>query len=118
MTNSNMTIEGKVFEIVRKSEKVWEVVLRKKSKDKIVPIAFVAFSYTIGIVKSLNMKPKDRVKIQFSLQSKSFNDRYYTSAIIDKIDILQRDMGTSNMFHPESLSTEYGDVDMETGEIF
>ena len=39
MTNSNMTIEGKVFEIVRKSEKVWEVVLRKKSKDKIVPIA-------------------------------------------------------------------------------
>jgi hypothetical protein len=32
--------------------------------------------------------------------------------------MLQRDMGTSNMFHNENSSAEYDHVDMETGEIF
>jgi RNase P/RNase MRP subunit p29 len=118
MTNRSMTIEGKVFEILQSSEKMWEVVLRKKHKEKIVPISFLAFSFTINDVKRLNIKPKDRVKIQFHLRSKMYGNRYYTSAVIDKIDILQRDAGTPNMFHTDVASMPFGDVDMETGEIF
>jgi hypothetical protein len=72
----------------------------------------------ISCVKDLNIKPKDRIKIQFHLISKMFSEKYYTSAVVDKIDMLQRDMGTSNMFHNENSSAEYGNVDMETGEIF
>jgi len=113
-----MNIEGKVFDVIHRSDKVWEVVLRKKHKDKIVPISFIAFSFIIEDVKRLNIKPKDRIKIQFHLQSKMFNDRYYTSAIIDKIDMLLKDTGTSNMFHTDLTSTPFGDVDMKTGEIF
>jgi RNase P/RNase MRP subunit p29 len=118
MTNRSMTIEGKVFEILQSSEKMWEVVLRKKHKEKIVPISFLAFVFTINDVKRLNIKPKDRVKIQFHLRSKMYGNRYYTSAVIDKIDILQRDAGTPNMFHTDVASMPFGDVDMETGEIF
>jgi hypothetical protein len=113
-----MNIEGKVFDLITRNEKVWEVVIRKKHKDKIIPISFVAFSYMISIVKALNIKPKDRIKIQFHLASKMFSERYYTSAIIDKIDILQRDMGTSNMFHVENGDEAFDEVDIETGEIF
>lgn len=113
-----MTIEGKIFEINQQSDKLWEVVLRKKHREKIVPISFIAFGFTIQDVIKLKLRPKDRVKIQFHLQSKQYNERYYTSAIIDKIDLLLRDNGTPNMFHPESISTEYGDVDISTGEIF
>ena len=67
-----MNIEGKVFEIITRSDKVWEIVIRKKHKEKIIPISFIAFSYMILCVKELNIKPKDRIKIQFHLISKMF----------------------------------------------
>lgn len=105
-----MKIEGKVFEVVKTSDKVWTVVLRKKKKERIFPVAFTCFSYTIEAIQEQGIDEKDRVMIDFHPKSNKWKERYFTDLIVDKITLLKKDDSTLSAF-----ATEY--VDEETGEI-
>lgn len=108
-----MTIEGKIFEIIYINSKIVEIVIRKKKGERIYPIAFVGFSDTINDIKTLGLEKTDRIKINFTLMSKKFEDkngrsRYSTSPMIDGIDLIEK---------TQSKQIEVSFVDMETGEI-
>ena len=107
-----MTIEAKIFDITI-HEKIAEVVERKKKKDKIFPICFIGFSKTIETIKQLGIQKTDKIKLGYTLQSKKYTDRngverYGTSAVIDWIELLEKNASTQ---------TEVIFVEKETGEI-
>jgi hypothetical protein len=108
-----MTIEGKVFDIIKNHPKVIEIVVRKKKGDRFYPICFVGFSKTIENVEKLGVEKTDKIKMGFTLSSKKYtdrngNERYSTSAIIDWIDLIEKNA---------SKQTEVIFVNENTGEI-
>jgi len=109
---NNMKVEGKVFDIVQISEKVWQVVIKKKRREKFFPIAFLCFSYCIEQIKKQNIQQKDRVVIKYYIKSNVWNGKYHTDAIVDDIVLKIKDAGSLSVFN-----NEYN-VDTETGEIF
>ena len=107
-----MTIEAKIFDL-NVQEKIIEVVVRKKKGDRIFPICFIGFSKTIKSVKDLGIEKTDKVKLGYTLSSKKYTDkngveRYSTSAIIDRVEMLEKNI---------VKQTEVVFVDHETGEI-
>jgi hypothetical protein len=105
-----MQIDGNIFEIV-KSEKIWQIALKKRSKRGSFTIAFSAFGYKIEQLKELNLCERDKVRIKFTIESKMWNERYNTTLFISKIDMIEKYHGSANIFEEEW-------VDEETGEIF
>ncbi len=108
-----MTIEAKIFDLNIK-DKIVEVVVRKKKGDRIFPICFIGFSKTIQSVKDLGIEKTDKVKLGYTLSSKKYTDkngveRYSTSAIIDWIELIEKNA---------SSQTEVIFVEKDTGEIF
>jgi hypothetical protein len=107
-----MTIEAKIFDLNIK-DKIVEVVVRKKKGDRIFPICFIGFSKTIQSVKDLGIEKTDKIKLGYTLSSKKYTDkngveRYSTSAIIDWIELIEKNASTQ---------TEVIFVEKETGEI-
>ena len=108
-----MTIDAKVFDINFSNPKVVELVIRKKKGDRFYPICFIGFSQTIETLKNLGVEKLDKVRIGYTLSSKKYVNkdgvsRYSTSAIIDRVDLLQKGGSTQ---------TEVVFVNAETGEI-
>lgn len=107
-----MTIDAKVFQI-NIHQKFIEIVIRKKKSDKYLVIAFVGFNNIKEIVSSLGIEKTDKIRIHYTLVSKQFVNkdgvkRYNTSAIIDDIDLLEKNA---------QKQTQIVFVDKETGEI-
>lgn len=108
-----MTIDAKVFDINYSNPKVVELVIRKKKGDRYFPICFVGFSQTIETLKQLGIQKLDKVRIGYTLSSKKYTNkdgvsRYSTSAIIDRVDLLEKNASTQ---------TEVVFVNADTGEI-
>lgn len=101
----NLVIEGYIFDRIDVSEKVTQIVMRKKHKERYNYICFVAFGWVKDRINELDLQQKDKVRIEYYIKSKKWNERYSTDAIIEKIDLKER-------------RTNQITVDFETGEIF
>jgi len=99
-----MVIEGYIFDKINISEKVTQIVMRKKHKDRYNYICFVAFGWVKEKIEELDLDQKDKVRIEYYIKSKKWNERYSTDAIIEKIELKER-------------RTNQIRVDFETGEI-
>jgi len=100
-----MVIEAYVFDKIKVSEKVTQIVIRKKHNERYNYICFVAFGFIKDSIDELDIDQKDKVRIEYYIKSKKWNERYSTDAIIEKIEIKER-------------RTNQIEVDFETGEIF
>jgi hypothetical protein len=99
-----MVAKGKVIDIIEVSEKVTQVIVQSKKGENYFPICFTAYQDVLILIKQIRLEKRDVVKITYFIKSKKYENKYYTSAIIEKLQIVAK--------KPEQLM-----VDMETGEI-
>jgi hypothetical protein len=99
-----MVAKGKVIDIIKVSEKVTQVIVQSKKGENYFPICFTAYQDVLILIKQIRLEKRDVVKITYFIKSKKYENKYYTSAIIEKLQIVAK--------KPEQLM-----VDMETGEI-
>jgi hypothetical protein len=99
-----MVAKGTIIDIIDVSDKVTQVVIQAKKGNLYFPICFTAFQDVLVLIKQIRLEKRDVVKITYFIKSKKYENKYYTSAIIEKINVIAK--------RPEQLM-----VDMETGEI-
>ena len=99
-----MVAKGKIIDIIYVSDKVTQVIIQSKKGELYFPICFTAYQDVLILIKQIRLEKRDVVKVTYYLKSKKYENKYYTSAIIEKINIIAK--------RPEQLM-----VDMETGEI-
>ena len=99
-----MVAKGTIIDIIDVSDKVTQVVIQAKKGNLYFPICFTAFQDVLVLIKQIRIEKRDVVKITYFIKSKKYENKYYTSAIIEKINVIAK--------RPEQLM-----VDMETGEI-
>lgn len=86
-----MLIEGRIFDIVHISDKVAQIVLRKKDKDKYILVAISVFGYWRDkAINELKLKQKDKIKGKFYMTSKLYKEKYYTDVFFREITILEK----------------------------
>jgi hypothetical protein len=99
-----MVAKGTIIDIIDVSTKVTQIILQSKKDLLYFPICFIAYQDILVLIKQIRLEKRDVVKITYFLKSKKYENKYYTSAIIEKINVIAK--------RPEQLM-----VDMETGEI-
>lgn len=99
-----MVAKGTIVDIINISDKVLQVVIKFKKGDIYNHICFTAYQDVLILIKQIRLEKRDVVKITYFLKSRKHENKWYTSAIIEKINIIAK--------KPEQLM-----VDMETGEI-
>ena len=99
-----MVESGKIISIINSNDWSTQVVIRKKWNNAYIPICFTATNEQKRLICQLRIEVGDVVKINYHLQSKKHNDKYYTNAFIDAIQITQKKS-------PQLM------VDLNTGEI-
>jgi len=99
-----MVIKGKIIDIISVTENVAQIVIMHKKEDVYFPICFTAYQDIIVLTRQIKLEKGDLVKIDYYIKSRKHQEKYYTSAIIEKIQISQK----------KSIQLM---VDMETGEI-
>jgi len=72
-----MILTGRIFDIHKVSDKVSQIVIRKKAGDKYVLVAPSLFGFWNTKMQELNLQPKQRVKGNLYINSKLWNGRYY-----------------------------------------
>ena len=100
-----MVCKGVILDIIPETDTVVQVVIRVKKNDSYFPIAFTAYREIKVLIQQVNMEKGDAVKIEYYIKSKKWQDKYFTSAIIEKIQVIAKKS-------PQMT------IDMETGEIF
>lgn len=100
-----MVCKGVILDIVPVTDVVVQVVIRVKKNDSYFPIAFTAYKDIKVLIQQVKMEKGDAVKIDYYIKSKKWQDKYFTSAIIEKIRVIAKKS-------PQMT------IDMETGEIF
>tara|TARA_R110000744_G_scaffold104282_1_gene199732 strand:+ start:471 stop:806 length:336 start_codon:yes stop_codon:yes gene_type:complete len=108
-----MTIDAKVFDINYENPKVVELVIRKKKGERYYLICFIGFNQIIEALKTMGTEKTDKIRIGYTLSSKQYSNkdgvkRYSTSAIIDRVEMLEKNV---------IKQTEFVYVNEETGEI-
>ena len=108
-----MTIDAKIFDLNYSNPKVVELVIRKKKAERFYSICFIGFTQTIEALKTMGAEKTDKIRIGYTLSSKKYINkdgvsRYSTSAIIDRVEMLEKNI---------VKQTEVVFVDHETGEI-
>ena len=98
-----MVVRGIVMDILSVSDNVKQVIIRVKKDEVYLPVSFTAFQNIIILMNQINLVKGDGVKITYYLKSKKFENKYSTSAIIEKLSITNK-LNTLNL------------VDLETGE--
>jgi hypothetical protein len=99
-----MIAKGTIVDIIDVSNKVTQIVIKFKKGDSYIHLCFTAYQDVLVLIKQIRLEKRDSVKITYFLKSRKHENRWYTSAIIEKINIITK--------KPEQLI-----VDMETGEI-
>jgi hypothetical protein len=99
-----MVIKGKVLDIINVSDKVTQVVIMVKKEQIYYPICFSAYDNVKVIINQINLQKKDIVKIYYYVRSKKYENKYYTTAVLEKIIIIEKSS-------PQLI------IDMFTGEI-
>lgn len=112
-----MIYTGRIFDIVHVSEFVSQIILKKKDRDKIVPVAIkVMGHWKDKAFKEMKLKPKDKIKGNLYLKSNLHNGKYYTDVFFREIYLVEPapvKMGSSPLFE----QTDDGLVDTDTGEL-
>jgi hypothetical protein len=99
-----MIAKGTIVDIIDVSDKVTQIVIKFKKGDSYIHLCFTAYQDVLVLIKQIRLEKRDSVKITYFLKSRKHENRWYTSAIIEKISVIAK--------RPEQLM-----VDMETGEI-
>jgi hypothetical protein len=99
-----MVAKGTIIDLIDVSDKVTQVIIQSKKGTNFFPICFTAYQDILILIKQIRLEKRDVVKITYFLKSKKYESKYYTSAIIEKLNVISK--------RPEQLM-----VDMETGEI-
>jgi hypothetical protein len=103
-----MQITGRIFDIVTINDKVAQIVIRKKDKDKVVPVAITIMGYWKDkAINELKIRQKDKIKGNLYLKSRIYNDKYYTDVFFREIFVIEK--------APINMYTLF--VDKTTGEI-
>jgi hypothetical protein len=100
-----MVINGTVTDVISVKESITQVVVRTKRENAYIYIAFTCHHEITALIRQLRLEKGDIVKITYYVSSKKYENRYYTSAIAEKIHITQK-------------KSEQLMVDLETGEIY
>ena len=99
-----MICKGKILDLIPITDEVIQVVIQVKKNETFFPVAFIAFKDIKILINQVKMEKGDVVKIDYYIKSKKWDNKYTTSAIVDKIKILAKKS-------PQLY------IDMETGEI-
>jgi enamine deaminase RidA (YjgF/YER057c/UK114 family) len=99
-----MVAKGSIVDIIYVSDKVINIIIKYRKGDNFIHLCFTAYQDILVLIKQIRLEKRDVVKITYFLQSRKHENKWYTSAIIEKINIIAK--------KPEQLM-----VDMETGEI-
>lgn len=100
-----MVVNGTVIDVISVKESITQVVVRTKRENAYIYIAFTCHHEITALIRQLRLEKGDIVKITYYVYSKKYENRYYTSAIAEKIHITQKK--SQLMF-----------VDTMTGEIY
>tara|TARA_R110000782_G_scaffold14635_1_gene43498 strand:+ start:4788 stop:5123 length:336 start_codon:yes stop_codon:yes gene_type:complete len=108
-----MTIDAKIFDLNYSNPKVVELVIRKKKAERFYSICFIGFSQIIEALQTMGAEKTDKIRIGYTLSSKQYTNkdgvkRYSTSAIIDRVEMLEKNV---------VKQTELVYINQETGEI-
>jgi hypothetical protein len=99
-----MICKGTILDLIPVTESVMQVVIKVKRNDSYFPVAFTAFLENKILIQQIKAEKGDTVKIEYYVKSKKWQDKYLTSAIVEKIKIIAKKS-------PQLI------IDMETGEI-
>lgn len=111
-----MIYTGRIFDIVEINEKVAQIVLRKKDKDKIVPVAITVMGYWKDkALRDMKLKPKDKIRGNIYLRSNLYKGRYYTDVMFREVFLVEP--APVKMNSGLFVETDEGLIDTETGEL-
>ena len=99
-----MVCKGVILDLIPVTDEVIQVVIRVKKKESYFPVAFTGYREIKILIQQVKIEKGDAVKIEYYIKSKKWQDKYFTSAIIEKISIVAKKS-------PQLI------IDMETGEI-
>jgi hypothetical protein len=99
-----MVCKGVILDLIPVADEVVQVVIRVKKKDSYFPVAFTGYKEIKVLIQQVKIEKGDAVKIEYFIRSKKWQDKYFTSAIIEKISVVAKKS-------PQLI------IDMETGEI-
>ncbi len=99
-----MVCKGVILDLIPVTDTVIQVVIRVKKNETYFPVAFTAYKEIKILIQQVKIEKGDAVKIDYYIKSKKWQDKYFTSAIIEKISIVAKKS-------PQLI------IDMETGEI-
>jgi hypothetical protein len=100
-----MVCKGTILDLIPVADEVVQVVIRVKKNDSYFPIAFTAYREIKILMQQVGMEKGDSVKIDYYIKSKKWQEKYFTSAIIEKIKIIAKKPSQQLL------------VDLSTGEI-
>ena len=99
-----MVAKGTIVDIIDVSDKVIHIIIKYRKGDNFIHLCFTGYQDILILIKQIRLEKRDVVKITYFLKSRKHENKWYTSAIIEKINIIAK--------KPEQFM-----VDMETGEI-
>jgi hypothetical protein len=99
-----MICKGSILDLVSVTDTVMQVVIRVKKSESYFPVAFTAYLDVKVLIQQIKIEKGDTVKIDYYIKSKKWQDKYFTSAVIEKIKVIAKKS-------PQLI------IDMETGEI-
>lgn len=112
--------EGKIFQIVSDTEFYGTLVMKKRIRGMIMPLAFsLKGEWKKACCDNNEIKEGDKVRIWFVPLCKKYNERYYTNLVIEKMEVLEKnphDLFTWKDNYEVDEETG-GVIDTETGEI-
>jgi len=97
--------KGVILDLIPVTDTVIQVVIRVKKNETYFPVAFTAYKEIKILIQQVKIEKGDVVKIDYYIKSKKWQDKYFTSAVIEKISIISKKS-------PQQLL-----VDLSTGEI-
>jgi hypothetical protein len=116
-----MVITGRIFDIVIISDKVAQIVLRKKMNDKVVPVAITIFGwYKDKALNEKKLKAKDKIKGNLYMKSKLWNGKYLTDVYFKDVFVIEPapvSMGKNDLFNPDIIEDDGFTIDSTSGEI-
>lgn len=85
-----MVTSGTVIEVINVNDAITNIVVRIKHNELFYPVCFVAFGDIKTLISQLRIEKNDIVKISYYIKSKKHEDRYFTSAVIEKISVAEK----------------------------
>jgi hypothetical protein len=110
-----MVMTGRIYDIVQVNDMVAQIILKKKDKDKIVPVAITIKGYWKDkALKDMKVKMKDKIRGNLYFKSNLYKGKWYTDVFFREIYLVEpAPVKMSELF----LETEDGLIDTETGEL-